>query len=105
MAKRTLSMKTERGGLKVPDLIAMNCSNRVMWICRTIRSQDASFVQVLQKRSRSELKDIVQLCYDITRINNRAIPEYYKEMFDWFKTIAKEPDTAKEFRRQLIWQN
>ena len=107
VAKRTLSMSAERGGLKVPDLIAMNRSHRVIWISRMLKLQDATFVQVLQKRVHAELKDIVQSSYDLTRVSKWSIPEYYQEMFAWFKELGfiQEPKTAKEDRRRLMWQN
>ena len=107
VAKATLRMKAERGGLKVKDLEIMNKATRVAWIGRMIRLQEGTFVKVLEDRIRADLKDIVQVNYDITRMSSRFIPEYYKQMFEWFtKTgIMKVPDSGEKIRRQLVWQN
>ena len=84
VARDTLSMKAERGGLKALVLVTMNKANRIAWIGRMIRRQENTFVQALQDRIQASLSDIAQVRYDITRIRARRIPEYYKEMFAWF---------------------
>ena len=98
VAKCTLGMKIQHGGLNVPDLASMNVANRIVWIGRMLRLQEVTFVQVLQERIRSDLRDIVQVKYDIRRIRSRPVPEYYKEMLTCFFLIG--PDTrAKNWER------
>ena len=50
VAKKTVVMPIERGGLKLPDVMASYRANRIAWIRRLAKLQDNAFVKVLQKR-------------------------------------------------------
>ena len=107
VARRTLSMTVERGGLNAPDLLIMDKASRIAWIGRLMRLSDATFVQVLQKRIRTPLCKLVQINYDEKWILNRQIPEFYKDMLTWFKEVYQTtaPLTGCAIRQQCIWHN
>ena len=108
VAKGTLCMTAEQGGLKAPDLALMNRAFRIAWISRMLRLDGATFVQVLQERMRVDLKTIDKVRYDINRLGSSHVPEYYKEMILWFSELTdfvKEPVNGTEVRRQPLWCN
>ena len=107
VAKNTLSMEVEKGGLKVPDLISINASSRVAWIGRIARQQEATFVKTLQNRLQATICDILHINIDMTWIKSRLIPGFYEEMVTCFKALqlTRQPACGKEVRRQLMWHN
>ena len=101
VAKRTLCLPIEKGGLKAPDLTLMNRANRVAWIGRLIRLSEATFVQVLEDRIRAPVGQMVKMNYDVHWIDSRPIPEFYKEMLMWYKelNLIEEPSNVKGIRQ------
>lgn len=107
VALKTLKMSVEKGGLKIPDTVLMDKAYRIAWIGRLMRLQDATFAQVLQERLKLHVRDIVRMDYDDKWMQTVQIPDFYKEMFSWFRGVRliKEPENGMDIRRQSIWRN
>ena len=107
VAKDTMTMLVENGGLKLPNVQIMNKSSRIAWVGRMLQLTDNPFVQVLQQKIRLPLNTIVRTDFDERWIASRPIPEFYKEMLVWFKGVQPmvSPTTGKTIRMQSIWHN
>ena len=107
VAKSTITLGIEKGGLKAPDLLIMNKASRIAWIGRLFRLKDLTFVQVLESKIHSSLEASVRSDFDKKWISSRQIPAFYKEMFIWFNEIHqfREPKSGKAIRMQSIWHN
>ena len=107
VSRKTLTMPISRGGLKLPDLEAMNRANRIAWIGRIIQLKEATFVQVLEKKMRLPLRDLVKMNFDGHWVTSRRIPQFYKEMLCWYKEICPTgvPVSGQDIRKQPMWHN
>ena len=52
MAKRTIIMTVEKGGLKLPEVATAYRANWIAWMRRLVELQDTGFVKLFQKRIR-----------------------------------------------------
>ena len=107
VARKTIIMPIESGGLALPDVMASYRANRIAWIRRLAKLQDSAFVKVLQKRLRIKMADLVKTKMDDRWIKRRIVPEFYKEIIAWLNeiNIINEPDSAQLIRQQPIWHN
>ena len=107
VAKRTMILPVEKGGLNLPDVMNIYKANRISWMGRLVQLRENSFVKVLQKRLRVSVFDMGKMKLDEEWINHRQIPVFYKKMLKWFMAleITKEPETGQAVREQPMWHN
>ena len=107
VAKSTITMPVEKGGLNAPDLIKANKACRISWIGRMLKLKGAVFIRALEKRLSVRLSDLINADFEERWLKNRPIPEFYKQMLVWFRNVcpAKVPECGKEVRQQVIWHN
>ena len=107
VAKRTMIMSIDKGGLKLPDMVSILRASRITWIGRLIRFQRSSFAEVIHKRLRVDLNSLCKMKLDMQWVRNRDMPEFYKEMLAWFMelNVIHEPASAQTIRQQPLWHN
>ena len=107
VAKSTITMPVEKGGLNAPDLHLINKASRIAWIGKLIILKEATFVKVLHNRLHATLGNVINVAFDELWLTNRQIPEFYKEMLLWFRSIcpAIAPGCGKTVRQQHLWHN
>ena len=74
-------MPVAKGGLNLPDLVAMDKASKIAWIGRMTRLQNLIFVRVLQKRLQATVQDIVRTDFDSKWILGRV--EYRCKIIFW----------------------
>lgn len=107
VARSTLYMNIESGGLKAPNLELVQKSNRIAWVGRLCRMRDLPFVEVLERKLKMNIVDVLKMNFNENWINSRRIPEFYTSMFKWFREAnpIQEPTSGTEVRRQIFWNN
>ena len=104
--KNTTILNTpERGGFKFPDIDTMVKSQKLSWIKRMIRNQDAAWMQLLYTfLPDMNIKHILKCSLDPQRLAE-YIPDFYRQiMYAWYETIP-DPITGLDTKRQIIWLN
>ena len=107
VAKSTITMPVEKGGLNAPDLHLMNRAYRISWLGKLVKLKETLFVKVLQNKLHFTLGNLVNVDIDERWLKNRQIPEFYKEMLIWYRASCPvtEPYCGKSVRQQYIWHN
>ena len=107
VARSTITMPVGKGGLNVPELQLLNKAWRIAWLGKMVQNKEAIFVKVLQNRLHIAIDKISGIDFDGQWVANRQIPDFYKDMFKWYKTIcpATAPQSGKNIRKQHIWHN
>ena len=72
-----------------------------------LKLKGAVFIGVLENKLGVRLNDLINADFDERWLKNRPIPEFYKQMLVWFRSVcpAKVPECGKEARQQVIWHN
>ena len=107
VAKRTITMPIDSGGLKLQEVETIYRANRIAWIGKSISLHDNAFVKVIEKKLRIRVENLIRIKLDERWVKSRKIPVFYREMMYWFEAlgIAVETNSAQAIRRQPLWHN
>ena len=103
-----LQQDISEGGLNAPNLKMLYKSQRVAWLTRMMQHPKLTFVKVLlRKLKNSSFNNVLKSHFSDGWVKRLSLAPFYKEMLAWYREIVprKEPNSGKEVRLQLIWNN
>ena len=103
--KSTIIRNTpEMGGLRLPDIDISIKAQKISWIKRIINNPNAAWLQHLYTQlPNMNIIDILKCSMDDDDLNK--LPEFYKQVFDFWFSSVDTPKDALDVRRQSLWIN
>jgi len=104
---RTLIGDLDKGGIRLPDLETIIQTNRVGWALKMMENTSC-YWKCFAKRIFKTVGglDILGENFDLSRINLKNIPTFYKEILNsWCNISATKVESVADILQQPIWMN
>lgn len=103
--KNVIIQNIEHGGIKVPSFAGMVEANRIMWIKRLLNNADGKWKSILSELVKPySLFHIVENNLCDVYISSIAI-SFYKQILELWNAHKLEPQSASDFKNQILWNN
>ena len=102
----TIIVKTDQGGLKLPDIIAFHNAQKISWIKRVHCDSNVKWKNLFLK-----LGNIDEKILDHKLTVKHVLPSYNVESFQyqvlecWYKMKSQNPETIQEIRNEYVFFN